>query len=246
MSTAKANSRKSNPPFPFSDAMAEENRPKRTIEEALEDCAATGEVEDKELEEGDLMELECSPPVAKKHKTNGSDDESEDNNEDESIDGNEDDENEEDEDEDEDEENKGEENEGEEAADDDSTGSNCYERMDGEAPGMCRYCRRIPCEWTAYAPRAYEYMFEATGGMQSQLPTPFKRCIQAKHRYELYRMMDQIRREYFAPEEDENDGNVQDEEGERVRERFPTCCEYEVRAMFPDPNGNYTGFKSSR
>ena len=93
----------------------------------------------------------------------------------------------------------------------------------------CPSCGKKPCEWLSYQNKAAAYakknLLDNRGMTREQI-----KSYQSDQRKNLFMMCNLVRY---------GQGTL----GWGVRVKFPPCVEKHVRALFPSPDGQYTGFR---
>ena len=103
---------------------------------------------------------------------------------------------------------------------------------------FCGQCKKKPCEWFSYLAKVNVYVVDemkttnASGRLLSTYTHAQKKEFMREHRFALYSICDKVRT-----------GGASRGYGNRVP--FPPCVEKEIRGYYPDPDGDYSGFKSN-
>ena len=104
-----------------------------------------------------------------------------------------------------------------------------------DAESKCPYCNKIPCEWMLYVyavidmAKEWESQFD-NAPRPLLIPFSHLKGLQRKRRFDSYQLCERIRTRGIP-------------RGTGKRVPFPNCVVWRIRSLFPDPDGEYTGFQ---
>ena len=105
---------------------------------------------------------------------------------------------------------------------------------------ICKWCRKTRCKWYDYVAEIRKMDSELERLDFGDMTTDEIRYEQTSRRFTCYRICDRICAHSLAMTYPLFDPEY------RIRTPLPQCVEDKIKGMYPDPEGNYTGFIPSK